>query len=103
MQGMQELMQQAQEMQKRMQEMQAEMGKRTVEASAGGGMVTVVASCDMQVQGVKIDQAAVDPRDVGMLEDLVRAATNEALKKAKETMQAEMGKLTGGINMPSLF
>lgn len=101
--AMNEMLRQAQLMQKKMAKMQEEMGRREFEASAGGGMVTVRVNGDQEILAVSIEPAAVDPEDVEMLQDLVAAATNEALKKAKEAMQGEMAQLTGGLKIPGLF
>ena len=94
-------------MMKKVQKLQAEMAKlqeelkgRTMETSVGGGAVTVVVSGEKQIQSVKINPSAVDPEDVEMLEDLIVAAVNEALKKVDDMMSQEMGKLTGGLNLP---
>ncbi|MBI4807193.1 MAG: YbaB/EbfC family nucleoid-associated protein [Desulfovibrio sp.] len=103
MKGMGDMMRQAQMMQKKMQQIQEDMGKRTVEATAGGGMVTVVATGSQDIVSVKIDKAVVDPADVDMLQDLVLAAVNDALKKAREMQQSEMAALTGGLKIPGLF
>lgn len=100
--GLNDIMRQAQQMQKKMAEMQEELAKKTVEASAGGGMVTVKASGALQIVEVTIDPAVVDPQDVGMLQDLIHAASNEALKKAREMMEGEMSQLTGGMKIPGL-
>jgi DNA-binding YbaB/EbfC family protein len=97
------IMKQAQQMQQKMLKMQEEMAERTVEASVGGGMVTVVANGRSEVISVKIEPQAVDPDDVEMLEDLVLAGVNEALRKAQEMMANEMTKLTGGMKIPGLF
>ncbi len=97
------LVKQAQQMQQKMQKMQEEMAHKTVEASVGGGMVTVVANGRSEVVSVKIDPATIDPDDVEMLEDLVLAGVNEALRKAQEMMASEMSKLTGGMKIPGLF
>ena len=94
------IMQQAQQMQSRLQEIQDELQQKTVSANAGGGMVTVTADGKGQVRSVKIDPSVVDPTDVEMLEDLVLVAVSEAQKKAAELAQGEMGKLTGGLNLP---
>lgn len=96
------MMKQAQSMQKNMEKMQAELAEQTVEFSAGGGMVTVVAKGDISVQSIKIDPKAVDPDDVEMLEDLVLAGVDGALKKAQEMVSTEMGKLTQGMNIPGM-
>ncbi|SKA72817.1 YbaB/EbfC family nucleoid-associated protein [Desulfobaculum bizertense] len=103
MKGMNDLVRQAQMMQRKMSKLQEDLEDRVVEASAGGGMVTVEATCSGSVKSLKIDPAVVDPEDVEMLQDLVLAAVNEAVKKGKETMESEMGKLTGGINIPGMF
>jgi len=103
MKGMGDMMRQAQMMQKKMQQIQEDMGKRTVEATAGGGMITVVATGSQDIVSIKIDKAVVDPADVDMLQDLVLAAVNDALKKAREMQQSEMAALTGGLKIPGLF
>jgi len=103
MKGMGDMLRQAQMMQKKMQEIQEDMGKRTVEATAGGGMVTVVATGSQDVVSIAIDKTVVDPGDVEMLQDLVLAAVNDALKKAREMQQSEMAALTGGLKIPGMF
>jgi DNA-binding YbaB/EbfC family protein len=100
---MQQLMRQAQKMQQDMARVQSEMEVREFEATAGGGMVTAVVTGSRQLVRLSINPQAVDPEDVEMLQDLVLAAVNEALRTAEETMNAEMGKLTGGTGMPGLF
>jgi nucleoid-associated protein EbfC len=94
------IFEQAQQMQARMQQMQAELEKQTVTAAAGGGMVTVEADGKGTITRVKIDPSVAEAKDVEMLEDLVLVAVNEAQKKAAELAQGEMGKLTGGLNLP---
>ena len=94
------LMKQAQQMQERVKKLQEEAGNKTVEASAGGGMVTVVANGRQEVLSIKIDKSVVDPGDVDMLQDLVTAAVNEALRKSQELMKEEMGRLTAGMGLP---
>ena len=101
--GMNDLMRQAQMMQRKMAKMQEDLKTRELEASAGGGMVTVRVNGDQEVLKITIDPAAVDPQDVEMLQDLVLAATNEALKKAKDMVQGEMSSITGGMKIPGLF
>ena len=96
------ILQQAQEMQGRFQKIQDELQKITVTGSAGGGMVTVEANGQGTVQRIKIDPSVVNPADVEMLEDLVLVAVTEAQKKAAALAQEEMGKLTGGLNLPNL-
>ncbi len=103
MKGFGNLMKEAQKLQAQMEAMKEEVGKRTVEASAGGGMVTVVANGNQEIISVKIEPEAITPEDREMLEDLVLAATNEALRKAKEMLMAEMGKLAGGLKLPGLM
>jgi DNA-binding YbaB/EbfC family protein len=103
MRGMNDLVRQAQVMQKKIQKAQEELAEKEVEASVGGGMVTVVANGNQEVKSVTIDPQAVDPEDVSMLEDLVLSAVNEALKKAKEMAEEEMGQLTGGMKIPGMF
>ena len=95
-------------MMKKMQKLQGEMAKmqeqlktRTMEVSAGGGAIKVVINGDKQILSLKIDPAAVDPEDIEMLEDLVAAAVNEAIKKVDDMTAQEMGKLTGGLNLPA--
>lgn len=94
------IFEQAQQMQARMQEMQAELEKQTVTAATGGGLVTVEADGKGTITRVKIDPSVADPKDVEMLEDLVLVAVNEVQKKASELAKGEMGKLTGGLNLP---
>jgi hypothetical protein len=94
------ILQQAQQMQSKMQEMQEELAQRSVTGTAGGGMVTVEADGKGTIRKVKIDPSIVNAPDVEMLEDLVVVAVADAQKKANEVAQAEMGKLTGGMNLP---
>ena len=96
------LMQQAQEMQGRLQQMQESLEHQTVTGTAGGGMVTVEADGKGTVRRVRLDPSVVDPKDVEMLEDLILVAVTEAQKKAAALAQEEMGKLTGGLNLPNL-
>lgn len=101
--GLGNIMKQAQLMQQKMERMQQELETRQVEASAGGGMVTAVVSGRQQLIELKIEASVVDPEDVEMLQDLVLAAVNEALKKSQDMAQQEMSKLTGGMNIPGLM
>lgn len=101
--GLGNIMKQAQMMQQKMARLQEELAQRTVEASAGGGMVTAVANGKQQLVSLKIEKDVVDPQDIDMLQDLVLAAANEALKKSQDMMQEEMGKITGGLNIPGMF
>ena len=98
---MQAMARQAQKLQQKMMETQAELEAREYEASAGGGVVTVNGKRELLALSIKPE--AVDPEDVEMLEDTVMAAVNEALRLAAETTEKEMGKLTGGFNIPGLF
>ena len=101
--GMGNLFKQAQQMQQKMAKLQDELGQRTVEASVGGGMVTVTVNGKNEVLSLKIEPQVVDPDDVEMLEDLVLAGVNEALRKSQEMISDEMSKLTGGMKIPGLF
>jgi DNA-binding YbaB/EbfC family protein len=102
MKGMGNMMKQAQKLQAKMMRMQEELAEKTVETSAGGGMVTVVANGKQQVVSIQIEKEVVDPDDVDMLQDLVLAAVNDALAKSQEMVSTEMSKLTGGMNIPGL-
>lgn len=103
MRNMQQMMKQMQKMQKQMQKIQEELKEKTVEGTAGGGMVTITLNGHKELVAVKIDPEVVDPDDVEMLEDLIMAAMNDAMKKVEELIQQDMGKLTGGLNIPGLF
>jgi hypothetical protein len=94
------LMQQAQEMQGRLQQMQAALESQTVTGSSGGGMVTVEADGKGTVRRVKLDPSVVNPADVEMLEDLIAVAVADAQKKAAAAQEAQMGQITGGLNLP---
>jgi nucleoid-associated protein EbfC len=100
--NMMKLMQQAASMQKDIERVQGELGSKTIEFSSGGGMVTATARGDGTLAGLKIDPKVVDPADVDMLQDLVLAAVDGALKAAKEMAAQEMGKLTSGLGIPGL-
>jgi DNA-binding YbaB/EbfC family protein len=97
------LMKQAQKLQSKMAEMQAEVGNRTVSAQAGGGMVEAVVNGRLELVSLRIDPEVANPKDVDMLQDLILAAVNEALNRAREMMAQEMAKLTGGMQIPGLF
>ena len=97
-----DLMRQAQKLQEEMAKAQEEAKKKTVEATAGGGMVTVVASGSGEIVSIKIEKDVVNPDDVEMLQDLILAATNEAIRRAQELVNSDMSKLTGGLNMPGM-
>ncbi len=103
MQGMGNVMKQAQKLQAKMQRLQEEMAEKTVETASGGGMVKVVASGKQQVVSIQIEKEVVDPDDVEMLQDLILAAVNDALLKSQEMVTREMSKLTGGLNIPGLM
>jgi len=100
--NMGQLMKQAQKFQSKMAKLQEELGEKTVEASAGGGMVSVVANGKQELISIKIDREVVDPEDVEMLEDLVMAAANDALTRARDMMNEGMGELTKGMNIPGM-
>ena len=95
--NMNDMMRQVQKMQADMAKAQDELKNETVEASAGGGMVTVKVSGEMEVLEVRIDPEGVDPEDVELLQDMVQAATNEALRSAQELAANKMGAVTGGL------
>ena len=101
--GFGNLMRQAQQLQAKMLKVQEEMATRTAEASAGGGMVTAVANGKQELVSIKLEKEVVNPEDLEMLQDLIVAAANAALKKAQEMVSDEMKKLTGGINLPGLM
>lgn len=100
--NMQKMMKQMQKMQKDMQKAQEELAQKTAEGTAGGGMVTVLVNGNKEVLEVKIKEEVVDPEDIEMLQDLVLAATNDALKKMDEITNSTMGKFTQGLNIPGL-
>jgi hypothetical protein len=103
MKGMGNMMKQAQKLQSKMLKLQDELAERTVETTAGGGMIKVVANGRQQVVSISIDKEVVDPEDVEMLQDLVLAAVNDALTKAQEMVSGEMSKFTGGFNLPGML
>lgn len=101
--NMQKMMKQVQKMQADMAKMQEELGTRLVETTAGGGSIKVVVNGKQELVEIKIKPEVIDPEDPEMLEDLITAAVNEALRKSQEMVNREMGKLTGGLNIPGLF
>jgi DNA-binding YbaB/EbfC family protein len=103
MKNMKNLMKQAQQLQAKMARMQEEMGQKTIEASAGGGMIKVVANGKQEIVSVHIEKEVVDPEDVEMLQDLILAAVNEALVQSQKMVSEEMSKLTGGMSIPGLM
>lgn len=98
--NIQKMMKQAQKMQEDLARTQAELADKTVEATAGGGKITVVANGAGEVVSIRISKDVVDPEDVEMLEDLILSGVKQAIEKAKELTQSEMGKVTAGMNMP---
>jgi DNA-binding YbaB/EbfC family protein len=100
--GFGNMMKQAQKLQEQMLALQEEVGRKKVEATAGGGMVTVEANGKQEIVSIKVDPEVVSKDDVQMLEDLILAACNEALRKSRELVQQEMGKITGGLKIPGL-
>ncbi|MBN1614119.1 MAG: YbaB/EbfC family nucleoid-associated protein [Deltaproteobacteria bacterium] len=102
MQNFGNIMKQAKKMQERMVRLQEELGQKTVEASAGGGMVSVVVNGKFELLSLTIEREVVNPEDVDMLQDLIIAAVNEGVRKAQEMAAAEMAKITGGMNIPGL-
>jgi len=101
--GLSGMIKQAQKMQQQMAKLQEEAAKKTVEAASGGGMVTAVVNGKQQLISLKIEEEVVDPTDIEILQDLVVAAVNEAIKKSQEMLSSEMAQLTGGMKMPGLF
>ena len=100
--GFGNIMKQAKVMQEKIGKIQEEMANKTVEASAGGGMITAVINGRQEMVSIKIDPEVVTPDDIEMLEDLILAAVNEGIKRSQELMAEEMSKITGGMNIPGL-
>ncbi len=100
MQNFNTIMKQAKKMQERMANLQKELETKTVDAQAGGGMVSVVVNGRYEVVSMKIEKEVVNPEDIEMLQDLIVAAVNEGVRKAQEMSASEMGKITGGLNIP---
>jgi len=96
------ILKQAQQFQAKIAKLQEELGERSVEASSGGGMVTVVANGRQEILSITIDREVIDPDDVEMLQDLIMAAVNDGLNKAKNMVSEEMGNLTKGMNIPNI-
>ncbi len=103
MKGMGNMIKHAQKMQAQMMQLQEKLGEQTVETTAGGGMVRVVASGKQQIVAIEIEKEVIDPEDVEMLQDLLLAAVNDALAKSQEMVSSEMSKITGGLNIPGLM
>ncbi len=102
MKDFQEMLRQVQQVQERMAKLQEELGGRTVEATAGGGMVTVVMNGRQEIVAVRIEKEVVSPDDVELLQDLVRGAVNEAFSRSRKVMAEEVARITGGLNLPGL-
>jgi DNA-binding YbaB/EbfC family protein len=100
---MSSLMKQAQDFQQKMAQLQEELAKKTVTAEAGGGMVKVVVNGRNELVSIEIEQEVINPDDRAMLQDLILAAVNEGMRQAREMVQAEMSRLTGGLKIPGLM
>jgi len=100
--NMGQIMKQAQQFQSKMAKIQEELEEKTVEASAGGGMVSVVVNGKHEIVSIQIEREVVDPDDIEMLQDLIMAAINDAMTRAKDMINEEMGQLTKGMNIPGL-
>ncbi len=96
------LLKQAQQLQSKMARLQEELEEKTVEASSGGGMVTVVVNGRQEILSINIEPEVINPDDQEMLQDLILAAINDGLAKARNMVNEEMGKLTGGLNLPNI-
>jgi len=101
--GFGNLLKQAQQMHSKITELQEEMAGKTVEASSGGGMVSIVMNGKQEVLSIRIDPEVVNREEIDMLQDLIAAAMNEAIRKSHEMMTEEMKKITGGLAIPGLF
>ena len=97
------LMKQAQQMQRKMEEIKKELAKKEIKVSSGGGMIEITINGQQEINEIKIEPDVIDVNEKEMLEDLILAAVNEALRQSKELAAHEMGKLTGGANIPGLF
>jgi len=101
--GLGNILKQAQEIHSKISQLQEQMAGKTVEASSGGGMVNVVINGKQEVVSIRIDPEVVNREDVEMLQDLIVAAVNEAIRKSQEMMTEEMKRITGGLSIPGLF
>jgi len=101
--GFGNILKQAQQMHAKIAQLQEEMAAKTVEGSSGGGMVSIVMNGKQEIVSVRIDPEVINREDVEMLQDLIMAAVNEAVRKSQELMQEEMKKITGGLSIPGLF
>jgi DNA-binding YbaB/EbfC family protein len=97
------IMKQAKKIQEKMASMQVDLESKTIEATTGGGMITVVVNGKFEILSLKIEREVVNPEDVDMLQDLIISAVNEGIRKAQEMASAEMAKITGGFNIPGLM
>ena len=97
------LMKQAQDFQQKMGQVQEELAKKTVTSEVGGGMVKVTVNGKQELLEIQIEKEVINPDDAGMLQDLIAAAVNDAMRKAREMIQSEMGQLTGGIKIPGIM
>jgi DNA-binding YbaB/EbfC family protein len=101
--GLGNILKQAQQMHARIQQLQEEMAQKTVETSSGGGMVSIVMNGKQEILALRIDPEVVNREDVEMLQDLIAAAVNEAIRKSQEMMTEEMKKITGGLSIPGIL
>ncbi len=101
--GMGDLLKQAQDMQGRIAKIQEELGHRTVDGSAGGGMVQTTVNGQFNLTAVKIERSVINPEEKDLLEDLILAAVNDGMRKARDMVSAEMSKITGGFKIPGLM
>ncbi len=101
--GLGNILKQAQQMHSKISQLQEEMAEKTVEASSGGGMVNLVMNGKQEIVSLRIDPEVVNKEDIEMLQDLIKAAANEAIRKSQEMMTEEMKKITGGLSIPGLF
>ncbi len=103
MKNLNQMMKQVKKMQAQMEKAQEELARKTFEGTAGGGVVTVIVNGKKEVQQILLKPEVVDPEDLEMLQDLIVAAANDALKKVDEVIASDLGKITGGLNLPGLF
>ena len=101
--GMGNILKQAKAMQEKMADIQKELANKTIEFTSGGGMVNVTVNGRQEIVSIRIDSSVINPNDVDMLQDLIAAAVNGAIKRSQEMMNEEMGKVTAGMNIPGLF
>ena len=101
--GMGSILKQAKVMQDKMADIQKELANKTIEFASGGGMVNVTINGRQEIVSIRVDPSVINPNDVDMLQDLIAAAVNGAIKRSQEMMSEEMGKVTAGLNIPGLF